>query len=93
MAWYYEPISKKEGVWLPPYVDATINVKMISYTKAIFKDGLLIGVVGIDLAFEDIEKTIGSMKLYKSGYSFLLDIDYSIILHPSLKKGDLSCFI
>jgi len=87
LAWYYEPINKKEGVWIPPYIDATINVKMISYTKAIFNDGLLIGVVGIDLAFEDIEETIGNMKLYESGYSFLLNTDYMILLHPSLETG------
>lgn len=87
MAWYYKPINKKEGVWIPPYVDATINVKMISYTKAIFNNGLLIGVVGIDLAFEDIEKTIGNMKLYESGYSFLINTDLTILLHPSLETG------
>ncbi len=87
MAWYYEPINKKDGVWISPYVDATINVKMISYTKAIFNNDLLIGVVGIDLAFEYIEKTIGSMKLYESGYSFLLDTDLKFLLHPSLDTG------
>lgn len=87
MAWYYEPINKKEGVWIPPYVDATINLKMISYTKAIFNDDKLIGVVGIDIAFEDIEKKIGGMNLYKSGYSFLLNNDYKILLHPSLETG------
>ncbi len=87
MAWYYKPINKKEGVWILPYVDATINVKMISYTKAIFNNGLLIGVVGIDLAFDDIEKTIGNMKLYESGYSFLINTDLTILLHPSLETG------
>jgi len=87
MEWYYEPINTKEGAWIPPYVDATINVKMISYTNAIFKDGILIGVVGIDLAFEDIEKTIGDMRLYDSGYSFLINTDLTILLHPSLETG------
>ena len=88
MAWYYEPINKKSGIWIPPYVDATINVKMISYTKAIFNnDNLLIGVAGIDLAFENIEKTIGNMKLYESGYSFLINTDLTILLHPYLETG------
>lgn len=87
MAWYYEPISKKGGVWIPPYVDATINVKMISYTKPIFKENQLIGVVGIDLAFDYIEKTIGDMKLYDSGYSFLINTDLRILLHPFLETG------
>lgn len=87
MAWYYEPISKPAGVWLTPYIDATINVKMISYTKAFFKDGQLIGVAGIDLAFDDIEKTIGTMGLYESGYSFLINTDLTILLHPTLPAG------
>ncbi len=87
MAWYYEPLQKKEGVWILPYVDATINIKMISYTKAIFNDDLLIGVAGIDLAFEDIEKTIGDMNFYESGYAFLLNSDLTVLLHPTLEKG------
>ncbi|WP_022668645.1 diguanylate cyclase domain-containing protein [Desulfospira joergensenii] len=87
MAWYYEPIRKKKGVWIPPYVDATIDVKMISYTRAIFNEGLLIGVAGIDIAFEDMEKEIEDMKLYESGYSFLINTDLTILLHPSLETG------
>ena len=87
MAWYYDPIDKKAGVWIPPYVDATINVKMISYTKAIFSNGQLVGVAGIDLDFEDIEKTIGNMKLYETGYSYLINTDFTILLHPFLETG------
>lgn|GEM_PF-1628866 len=87
MEWYYKPINKKEGVWLPPYVDATIKVKMISYTKAVFSDGQFIGVIGIDIAFKDIEKTIEEMKLFESGYSFLLDRDYKILLHPEIEAN------
>ncbi|MDY0132253.1 MAG: cache domain-containing protein [Desulforegulaceae bacterium] len=85
MRWYYDAINNTEGVWIPPYIDATINLKMISYTKAIYKNGLLVGVVGIDLSFEDIEKTISNMKLYDSGYAFLINKDLTILVHPFLQ--------
>lgn len=87
MEWYYSPLGNTNGVWTPPYVDATINVKMISYTKALYNDQTLIGVIGMDVSFDDIQRTIEKIKLYDTGYGFLLDDTYDILVHPSLEEG------
>ncbi len=87
MKWYYDPIRTGKGVWSMPYTDATINVKMISYTKAIFAGKQLIGVAGIDLSFSDIFKTISEIVLYDSGYGILTDSSYHVIVHPELQEG------
>ncbi len=87
MKWYYDPIRTGEGVWSMPYTDATINIKMISYTKAIYAGKQLIGVAGIDLSFNDIFKTISEIVLYDSGYGILTDSSYHVIVHPELQEG------
>jgi len=87
MGWYYDPIREKEGVWQLPLVDVTINIKMISYTKPIFQGDELVGVVGIDISFDEIEKQISTMKVLETGYPLLLSSDLSIILHPSIESG------
>ncbi len=85
--WYYSPVEAKTGIWFEPYVDATINVNMISYTKAIFQDNQLIGVVGIDMRFEDIQQTIDDMQIYETGYAFLLNDQFEIMIHPTIEVG------
>ena len=87
MKWYYEPIARKMGVWSRPYTDATIDVKMISYTLPIYSGDKLLGVAGIDLSFNDIFNTINNMVIYESGYGIMTDADYRVIVHPHLKEG------
>jgi len=87
MRWYYDPIGKHEGSWSLPYTDATINVKMISFTKAIYNNDQLIGVVGIDISIDDIITMVKNFIFYETGYGVLLDNDYNIIVHPDLIEG------
>lgn len=87
MDWYYNPISAGEGVWSMPYTDATIRLKMISYTAPIYSEDQLIGVAGIDISFEEILETILSMKFYESGYAVLLDHNHRVIIHPEIIEG------
>ncbi|MBI9012650.1 MAG: diguanylate cyclase [Clostridiales bacterium] len=85
--WYYKPIASKTGVWSTPYVDATINVNMISYTKAIFQGENLVGVAGIDIQFDDIQQAINDMQIYDTGYALLLDEQIRILIHPTVEVG------
>ena len=87
MKWYYDPVKENRGIWSQPYTDATINVKMISYTKAIYSGDKLIGVAGIDISFADIEQTIEEMVFYKTGYGILTDSEHRVIVHPEIKEG------
>jgi len=85
--WYYEPVDSKTGIWSPPYVDATINVNMISYTEAIYQGETLIGVAGIDIQFEDIKQSVNDMNIFETGYAFLLDEEFRILIHPTVEIG------
>ena len=66
VGWYYQPIWKKGPVWTPPYNNANISQKMISYCIPVYKDDSLLGVVGIDLNLAIIEDMVNSLQLENS---------------------------
>lgn len=89
LAWYYEPIKAKEGVWSKPYVDPeSNNIKMISYTMPVYKDNQLVGVVGLDISYENLEKMILGTRLYDTGNAFLLDKDYTFLVDKDKTPED-----
>ncbi|MGF7059418.1 methyl-accepting chemotaxis protein [Brassicibacter mesophilus] len=88
MSYYYQPIQEKKPVWSDPYIDNMLNINMVSYTRPVFKDNVLIGVVGVDIKIEDIKKTIENMKIYDNGYAFLLNDKYDFLIHQTLTHED-----
>lgn len=91
VAWYYEPVQQKSGVWLTPYFNENIYVDMISYGVPYYIDNILIGVIGMDIDFGVLENIIESTTLYQTGYAFLTDAQGNIIHHSDLSRGtDLS---
>lgn len=71
MQWYYEIIKQKDGKWSIPHTSYIINSDVITYLKPIFKDNVLVGVVGVDLKFSDIKNLINGIKVYNTGYASL----------------------
>jgi methyl-accepting chemotaxis protein len=89
MVWYYNAVRAKKGVWIKPYRDPSeSDTEMISYTMPIYSNNQLIGVVGIDMSFEHLEKLILSTKIYDTGNAFLLSDDYSFIVDKSKTSKD-----
>lgn len=88
MAWYYKPIKAHKALWLDPYVDPDLKVSMISYVVPIYQNDTLIGVVGMDINFNYFKQVVSDTKVYKTGYSTLLNANNDILAHPTLKQGD-----
>lgn len=88
MEYYYEPIETNRGLWGDPYEDPELNINCISYSEAVFREDILIGVVGIDLSIEEINGAIEKMKVYDSGYASLLNNQYDILIHPDYTDED-----
>lgn len=80
MAYFFEPQKKEGGVWVPLYLDSDINEEVFSYSRAIYVDGMFIGVAGADITAKDIVDTIDKMKLYPGGRAALLDKNYNMIV-------------
>lgn len=73
MTWYYNAVKAKDGIWSDPHTDSTSESTRIAFTKPMYKDNILIGVVAVDLFFDDYKEMINNVTAYKNGYAFLLD--------------------
>jgi methyl-accepting chemotaxis protein len=87
MTWYYAPILGKKPVWTHIYYDALIKETMFSYVRPIFVGDVLVGMVGFDEGFTDIENKVQALKFFDSGYAVLLDENGKFIVKP--KSGDV----
>jgi methyl-accepting chemotaxis protein len=83
MECYYAPIKAKKALWLDPYVDPELKISMISYVIPLYKDDILIGVVGMDIEFNHIKQAISKTKVYDSGYVALVNQNYDFLVYPS----------
>ncbi len=86
VSWYYSAIEAGKGVWSDPYINDE-DLYVMSYLKPIMIDNTPIGVIGIDLNVEGIRNDIENIKLYDTGYAFLLSKDYDYLIHPTLDSS------
>lgn len=83
-AWYNLPIDDGVSTWTFPYISET-GTAISSYITPIVKDGVNIGLVGMDLYMSDIQETLNNIKLFDSGYLYLMDNEGNLITHPSIE--------
>lgn len=80
-AWY-AGAAKAQGVYVTePYIDEQSGNICITLSKAIYRDGSLIGVAGMDMYMDDLVTLIESS--YNGGnYVFLVSNEGTILTHP-----------
>ncbi|MFT5871199.1 MAG: diguanylate cyclase (GGDEF)-like protein [Clostridium sp.] len=89
-SWWFTPVSTHRDYWGKPYnwkMDNGKVVEFMSYTRAIYLGNELLCVVGSDFTYDNIREKIDSIKIYRSGFAFLLNSNYEIISYP-LYKGN-----
>ena len=87
-AWYFEPITQGKGCWVGPYKAHLLGrLPTVSYVMPIYNYGVLIGVLGMDTLFYSITSPIQSMRVYDTGFAFLLNDKGRIIFHPTISAG------
>lgn len=88
VGWYYIPVKAGEAVWMAPYLNANIDVYMISYVVPLFADdGTSIGIVGMDIDFSQITNMVDEITFSKSGYAFLANPDGEIVHSKNLEAN------
>ena len=87
VGWYYIPVNNGAPLWMDPYMNQNINVYMISYVVPLFIDGTSVGIIGMDIDFNELQKEIADIQLFDSGYAYLLSAGNSILYHPELEVG------
>lgn len=81
--WYKTAIEKNTLIYSAPYLDMTTNKMVISIAKPISRDGKVIGVVSTDINLGVITEVLQKAKPVDNSYSFLIDSDNNIIVHPN----------
>lgn len=87
VGWYYIPVNNGEPTWMDPYLNANINVYMISYVIPLFIDGESVGIVGMDIDFSMIQDQIAGIQFFDSGSAFLTSSSDNILYHKELEVG------
>lgn len=83
VGWYYTPVQKGEPVWMLPYLNENLNVLMVSYVIPLTKDGVSVGVVGMDIDFGVLQSMVDDITLYQSGYAMLEDENGEAVYRPA----------
>ena len=88
--WYYTPLKASAPVWVGPYSAHFLNDRWtVSYVAPIFHHGFVLGVLGMDILFDTIIEQINGVKVYDTGFAFLMDGDGNILYHPDMEiTGD-----
>ncbi|MCW1333522.1 cache domain-containing protein, partial [Campylobacter jejuni] len=67
--WYQDAKNQNSVIASPTYIDAASKQHVISYSKALYKDGKFIGVLGIDILLTSFQNQIERIP----GNAFLFD--------------------
>ncbi len=103
--WYKEARNSNQTYITPAYIDVVSNEYAITYSKALYKDGKFIGVLGIDVLLislqDQIAKTPGNTfvfdhkdRVFAASNKALLDpsVDHSPVLNAYKAHGDNNFF-
>ncbi|MBR5181552.1 MAG: diguanylate cyclase [Clostridiales bacterium] len=86
--WYYGPIKSGKAGWTKPYFDGSVDDYLISYVQPIFRDGIPVAIIGIDVSFSRLMKTIDKIRYHETGYLYLKEADGSLHYHEAYLKNE-----
>ena len=82
--YYVKPLEAAGDVVLDPYFDS--GAMMTSYTTAIKRDGAAVGVTGIDVALDALDKQTKAVEVLDSGYAFVAAPTGTLVAFPAHKQ-------
>ena len=81
--WYKKAVKNKGKVFMTDAYRATNGSIYISLVKAVVNArGQVLGVVAVDIKFDELSQMVSSMQFCESGYLFLADAKNTILIHP-----------
>ena len=84
----YNPVQNKAPIWMDPYLNANVNIYMISYVVPIYDEkGESIGIIGMDIDFSLMDELAKSVDLYNSGKGYLLNAAGNALSDAVLETG------
>jgi class 3 adenylate cyclase/HAMP domain-containing protein len=85
--WYQVPRELQQPVWSEPYFDEGAgNIIMSTFSVPFYQDTRgrrqLTGIVGADVSLRWLQDIISKVKIFQSGYAFLLSRNGVFVTHP-----------
>lgn len=87
VGWYYIPVVNKAPLWMDPYLNANINVYMISYVVPLYENGTSVGIIGMDIDFGQLTSLVDKAIAFDTGYSFVVSSTGSVLYHKEIESG------
>ncbi len=87
VGWYYTPVNNGVPTWMNPYLNENIGIYMISYVVPLFRDGVNVGIVGMDIDFTMIQNIAESSDAYKSSLPIIVDAENNIMYGKNMDFG------
>ena len=91
--WYKKSQSNDDVVVSSPYIDFRTGDVTITISKAVKKNGRLLGVLGSDIFVNNLVAIVSNLDLGEDSYGFLIDGSGNIVMHkneefnPDSEKG------
>ncbi len=79
VGWYYTPVNNGEPTWMNPYLNENIGIYMISYVVPLFRDGVNVGIIGMDIDFTLIQSIADNSDAYESDMSIIVDSGNNVL--------------
>lgn len=87
VGWYYIPVANKAPLWMDPYLNANINVYMISYVVPLYENGTSVGILGMDIDFGQLTAFADNAVAFDTGYSFVVSSGGNVLYHKEIASG------
>lgn len=81
--WYQKAVASNRQIWTPIYTEYTTKKRTISSAFPVFKEGKVIGVVGVDIIFDRLYQFFSRLKVGENGDVLLINDAGEIIMSSS----------
>jgi HAMP domain-containing protein len=83
--WYRLPLKSGRGKWIKPYFGEGGEALMVTYVAPLRRNGIVVGMVAVDLDLESLLKRLHFLKPGGDGTVYLVNKAGKILAHPALK--------
>ena len=82
--WFWACLDTKKDFWGDPFVRD--GRELVNYSLPVENtEGAIMAVVGMTFDYAFVRKAVGDVKIYKTGYAFMLNRDMRFLAHPTQK--------
>lgn len=86
--WYYQTKEAGEAIWLDPYEKEIFDKSCVSRCEPVYVENKLVGIVGVDVDFNEISDMIRGISVYDTGRAFLLNTKQQFLVDESYTIAD-----